>query len=269
MNFSAPKNNRETVNTNTRGVQFLNSESKLESSTLQFGFWNEMVSLKINPVLPEAQQTDSKKFDYDVTVSTALNLDKTLTLKKAIEEELIPAFNEGRDAFKGVPVSGTSVVGVGVKVVDEVPETYFAIFKNLDAETFKPSESLSYNFRTSYTIDDYNPETGDYKLVKGLPGELQLFARLLGAAVDALSNANAHAHRNVNRFSNDRQQKLLNDIASKVGVEVQGGYSNRGGYNKPRDVFGGGSDQSSNASNELEAETTKLTNVSDLNEFMN
>lgn len=273
MNFASKSNTREQAQVNTRGLSFFNNESTLESSTMQLGYWNEMVSLRINPALPEDKQTETNKFDYEVSLSTALTLDKTITLKKAIDEDILPAFNEKREISKGVPVGGNSVISVGIKLVDDKPEAFLAIYKSLDSDTKKPGDMLTYNFRTVYTVDDYNPETGEYTLTQGVPGELNVFTRALGAAVEALTNAMAHSMRNVNRYANEQQKTLMNEIASKVGVEVRQPYNNRGNFsNNRRDVFGsGGGSQSNNNSasaNELDAPTSKMSNIDAMEEFM-
>lgn len=274
MNFSGKSNTREQTQVNTRGLSFFNNESTLESSTMQLGYWNEMVSLRINPALPEDKQTETNKFDYEVSISTALTLDKTITLKKAIDEEILPAFAEKREISKGVPVGGNSVISVGVKVVDDKSEAFLAIYKSLDSDTKKPGDMLVYNFRTVYTVDDYNPETGEYTLTQGVPGELNVFTRALGAAVEALTNAVAHSMRNVNRYANEQQKTLMNEIATKVGVEVRQPYNNRGNFNNNRrDVFGsgGGAAQSNNnpsAASELDAPTSKMANLDAMDEFM-
>lgn len=275
MNFTAKTNTREQAQVNTRGLSFFNNESALESSTMQLGYWNEMVSLRINPALPEDKQTETNKFDYDVNISTALTLDKAITLKKAVDEDILPAFNEKREVSKGVPVGGNSVISVGVKVVDDKPEAFLAIYKSLDGDTKKPGDMLVYNFRTVYTVDDYNPETGEYTLTQGVPGELNVFTRALGAAVEALTNAVAHSMRNVNRYANEQQKTMLTEIATKVGVEVRQPYSNnRGNFgNNRRDVFGGGgsnsqSNTNSSSASELDAPTSKMANIDAMDEFM-
>lgn len=52
MKFNNNSNNnaRDAVNVNTRGIQLSNSEGFMPS-TMVFGFWNSMISIKIHPAL--------------------------------------------------------------------------------------------------------------------------------------------------------------------------------------------------------------------------
>jgi hypothetical protein len=276
MNFSNQKNNaREAVNVNTRGINFMNSEGFMPS-TLQFGFWNEMISIRMHPALEKSQQTESKKFNYEEVVSTALTLEKATTLLNKIENDILPKYSEGKDKFNGVPVGGNSLIGVGIKALDdENSVAYLAIFKELDEGTKKPEVAMYYEFKSGYTVDDYDPETGKFDVTQNIPGELMLFAHSLRAAIAALTNANAHATRAVDRWFRDRLMNTLNEVAGKVGVQVNTGKSwgNGGGGNyRSKDVFGSSNSNSNNTSSDLSAGTDasieKLENINSIEQFM-
>ncbi|NNV04736.1 hypothetical protein, partial [Brevibacillus sp. MCWH] len=146
-------NSKDVVNVNTRGIQFMNSEGNFPS-TLQIGYWNDMISLKINPALDKSQQTETKKFDYEKLISTAITLEKATILAEAVEKYVLPSFDEKKEIFKGVPVGGDSLVGVGIKVINGEPVSYFGIFKSLDEKTKKPESFMIYEFKAGYSVDN-------------------------------------------------------------------------------------------------------------------
>lgn len=275
MKFNNNSNNnaRDAVNVNTRGIQLSNSEGFMPS-TMVFGFWNSMISIKIHPALEKSQQSDSRRFNYDEVVATTLTLEKTAILLNKIETEILPVYGT-QSVFKGVSVGGDSLAGVGLRMnADGTSSTaYFGIFKSLDENTKKPETVMYYEFKSAYTIDDYDPETGDFKMTQNVPGELLLFTSALRAAVSALTNANAHATRTVDKWFRDRLMNTMEEIGSKVGVapKSKGNWGNNGGGFKSKNVFGndgGGQSQASELDNPANAAVSQLSNIDDINQFM-
>lgn len=272
MNFSNTKSNqRDAVNTNTRGTQFMNREG-FQPSTLLFGYWNELISLKMHPALEQSAQTDGKVFNYEVVVNTAITLEKAAVLVDRIEKDIIPAYQEGKETFRGVPVGGDSLIGVGVKKVNDDYAAYFGIFKSLDETTKKPETAIFYEFKTTYTVDNYNHETGDFSVTQGIPSELMVFLGLLKAAQVGLSNATAHATRNVDRYFRDKLTNQLEEIGGKLGIAPkQKSWGGNSYGNRNKDVFsskaaaGGNSSDMGGGSN---AEVGSLKNLDDIEDFM-
>lgn len=224
-------NNRESVNVNTRAIQFMNRNG-FYPSTLLLGYWNDMLSLKIHPALEESQQTDNKTFNYNDVIPTAVTVEKAIVLVDRIEKDVYPAIEQKKEIFRGVPIGEDSLIGVGVRLINDEPAAYFAIFKALDESTKKPEVAAFYHFRTGYTVDNYDPKSGQFDVTQGVQGELMRFVEALKAANIGLSNATAHATRTVDRYFRERMSKQLDEIGSKLGVapSKQGSsFSNRGG----------------------------------------
>jgi hypothetical protein len=276
MKFNNSNNNsRDAVNVNTRGPQFMNADGFFPS-TMLFGYWNEMISIKMHPALEKSQQTDSKRFNYEEVVSTAITLEKATTLADKIENDVLPAFKEGNEVFRGIPVGGDSLIGVGTKNHNDKMVSFVAIFKALDETTKKPEVAIYYEFKAGYTVDDYNPESGQFNVTQNVPGELTLFLHALRSAVNGLVNANAHATRAVDKWFRDRITNTLDEIGSKVGVEARskGNFGGGGGNYKSRDIFGGGGNSApkNNAAADLDggdASFSKLSNINEIDQFMN
>lgn len=262
------QNNREQNNVNTRGIQFMNKDG-FDPSTMIFGYWNELVSIKIHPALEKSKQTESKVFDYEKVVSTALTLEKVTLLLKGIEKKILPAIEKGENETIGVPVGSDSlfVVSTGKKTTGSI-RPYIAIYKSLDEKTKKPEMSIAYEFNKSYTVDDYDPDTGEYSTTKDINAEFDLFIELLKASRTALSNAFAHASRNVDRFYKDKVYNTLEEIASKLGVSSSG--SGKGSYGKRRDIFADDGDvNSSNNSSGATMNVESLSNIDEIDNFLN
>lgn len=276
MNFNNSGNNqRDTqTNVNTRGPQFMNREGFVPS-TLIVGFWNEMVSLKIHPALPKEKQTDNKVFDYEQVIMTSITLEKISVLIDRIEKDIVPHLeNPSKSIFRGVPIGGDSLIGVGVRVeegdTNTVAKAYLAIFKNLDPSTKKPESGIFYEFKRSYTVDDYDPKTGEFSTTHDIQGELLTFLEILKAARTAMSNATSHSMRTVDKYYKDRILNTLNEVASKLGVSTGGG--NYGSYrNNKQDVFSSGGGNKGASKDDLpdfDAPIAPLENINDIDSFM-
>jgi hypothetical protein len=273
MKFNSSNNNsRDAVNVNTRGMQFSNSEGFCPS-TLLFGYWNELISIKIHPALEKSQQTDSKRFNYEEVVNTAITLEKASTLLKKIEEDILPHYNEGINTFKGIPVGGDSLIGVGLRSDENTKTSYLAIFKALDEETKKPEIAIYYEFKSGYVVNDYDPATGKFTVEQNIPSELMLFAAALRAAINGLTHADAHSSRAVDKWFRDRLMKEIEEIGTKLGVapKTKGNWGNGGGNYKSKDIFAGGGNSNSSDAGDLDggdASIDKLSNIDDINQFM-
>lgn len=204
MDFSQNRNNQQRTSVNTRGLQFSNTASK-NPSTLQFGYWDDFISLKMNPPLAENMRSETKFFDYNSVVTTALTAAKAQTIADKIPTVIYPALAEKKSAFVGVPVGGgKSLFGVGVHAEGDTAFAYAGIYKSLDENTKKPESFITYEFQAAYVVRDFNPETGEFDLETDIPAELTLFHSMLLASIQALSKANAHASRHVDKAWRDR-----------------------------------------------------------------
>lgn len=271
MAFNNGNNNRERANTNTQALTLRNMEGS-SPSALAIGFWNSLLSLRIHPPLEKSKITENNFFDWDQGISTALTIEKIVTMSGQIDEYILPALGTvGKTEFKGVNVGDNSIVGIGVRWNDDGPSVYIAIYKGLDENSKKPESGLTYTFRTSFSVDHYSPESGDLELSK-VQGEFRLFAQLLKVAVIGLSNATVHADRNVNKFYKDKVMGTLESVAGKVGATVGPSASGGGGYNRTGggnvfNSYSANTDAGRNLGNH-EASVSTLDNISDIDGFL-
>lgn len=257
-------NSKQKASTNTRGFQFTNSTPQaLAKSAMGFNYWNDMVSIQLNPALPEEKQTDFRRFDYDQSIMCSLTLDRCETLSVIIEKFVLPAVEKNEEVSYGIPVSNSSNSLFIIRTVkgpdgDVVPQV--GILKDLDAETKKPAQSLYYQFNNSQVVENYNEENGTFNMSQIIPEgmtELGMFGAMLHHAVLELSNASVHAMRNVQRSFHDQIREALN-----IGNNLGGGNRGGGGSN----IFNQGSTKNNQSSGG--ADETQISDPSALQGMM-
>lgn len=261
QNNSKDNNDR---NVNTRGITLYNKNG-FDPSALSIGFWNEsFLSLKINPALEKSQQTQTKVFDYEKTVSTALTVQLMQLMSHAIKTYIYPAIEAGEDKSVGLQVGGDSlvVVSTGKRMTGEI-RPCIGIHKGLDPQTKKPEMSIFYEFNKSQIIEDFNEENGAYNIISNINSELELFVNILDASIAALSKGNVHAMRSVMKFYNDKLMNTTLAIANKVGAPVPQTTSRYNASGNKVD-FATGNTSSYNS----HVDDGEIENIGDLSEMM-
>lgn len=273
MTYNTTQNNRNdnTISMNTRGYQFMNRDG-FDPSTLSFGYWNEMISIRLNPALEPSKQTENRLFDYEKTVSTSLNLEKAMALFSKVTSDVLPAIKNDENKSVAVQVAGDTLIVIGTSNTmreDKARTQFLGIHKSINPDTKIPEISIFYEFKNIPIIEDYDEKTGKYKTSEKQyqPSEFELFMILMKSAIMALGNATVHADRNVNKYSTAKTNNIINGIAEKTGVETGGFYSNGNGYSRKQSV----SFSSSNAESHTETtqNVTDIDNIEDINSFLN
>lgn len=208
---------KDAVNVNTRGIQFYNKESE-EPSTLVLGFWNERLSLKIHPAKPNTKAETSTTYDYDNGLATALNDEKSYMLMKGIEDIIIPSLKDGVSKTVGVVVNNSSVIAVGSG--DDGKTPFISIYRELDPDTYKPKDSMTYYFRKSDFLKDYAATSGEFNITEMNDVELSLFVEFLKSYISGNSNATLHTVRFADKYFRDKIMNNFVDIGNKVGVDL-------------------------------------------------
>ena len=265
MSFDQQNNSKDNKNSvNTRGVQFFNRESFCPS-TLSVGFWNELISIKINPALPKDQQSEAKIYDYTKSVITTLSIDKASALIYEIENTILPALKEGEKLSISVPTSLDSLLTVGVGELKGVYMPYVAIHKGIQQNKI-PQMSIYYEFNPINLVEDYNENNGEFKVKTSNLSEFLAFTYILKASVFALTHANTHSHRFVGKWNNDKLNGMIEEISSKLGISSS--FINKSSYKGKVSILWetGTTQQDQQTYNNA---TESISNLDELNEFMN
>ena len=248
---------------NTRGIQFSNRYG-FDPSSIQFGFWNGFLSIKITPALEKSKQTETRVYDYEKTVSSALSVDKVAMLWKKIKDEIIPAIENNEEKSSGVVVGSNSliVISTGKDKTGNI-RPFIAIHKALNEDSKLPELSIYYEFNQVQSIDDYSPDRGSYK-TDMIHSELFAFVKILEATMLGFSNITAHVERHVGKAKTDKMFKLLESIAGKLGVDTA---PQKSGYSRSN-VFANNSNYNNSSSDVDDVELSQLSNIDDLSSYL-
>lgn len=261
MNYGTRQNNsKDKPSVNTRGYTFANRDG-FEPSVLNVGFWDEKMTITINPALEPAKQTTERFYDYEKSVKTSLTLEKVMAILYKITKEIIPAMENDEDKSIGVIVGndGMVAIGTGKKLTGSI-RPFIALYKGIDNSTKKAEMSIYYEFKTVDCIDNYDPNNGSFEMGSKVNSEFNLFIEILKATIIGMSNASVHAGRFVNKYVNDRLYDAVVSIGTKVGADVtpRGG-KGFSGFSSRQNPFA--TDSSS------ESDTTSVDDVAQLSNF--
>lgn len=148
MAFVNNKSNQNTrVNTTSKVIQLYNQNGN-DAGTLTLGFWNDFVSLKINPILEPSKRLNNQVYNYDLTASVVLKAESLKSLVMGIKEHVLPgtssvAVNAGQYMIK---------VGRTSEYEDMSGEFYLGLFE-VNAE-YVQTGGLFYTFEVGASTDD-------------------------------------------------------------------------------------------------------------------
>lgn len=268
-NFGTNQNNSKDnkASVNTRSFTFANRDG-FEPSAVNFGFWDDKITIAINPALEPSKQTTERFYDYEKTVKTSLTFEKSMALLYKLNKEIIPAMENGEDKTIGLAVGndGMIAVGTGKKITNEI-RPFIALFKGINPDTKQAELSIYYEFKRIESIDNYDPETGKYEMGSKTHAEFLVFIEFLKAAIVGMSNATTHATRTVNKYMNDRLYDAVVSIGEKVGANVtpRGGSSYRNGFNTNKPNWGG----TSSSMDTPMTDTIDLNSYDQMDEYLN
>jgi len=260
-------NSREAANVNTKGLSFFNKDGYDGGAAFLIGYWNGLISLRMHPALELSKQTETRKFDYEKVVSTALTPEKAFILATKIEKEILPAIEKDEAHSVGIPVGSDSllIVSTGKKLIGSIAP-YIAIHKSLDPKTKLPSMSMYYSFNSDISIDNYDETTGAFEMGPSLNAELMVFLNVLKTSIIGLGNSTVHASRCVDKYFKDKLNSDIGEIAGKLGITITGPQKNSYGRG---DIFSNGGRQENSSRTEPQTNVENLSNIDDIEKFLN
>lgn len=157
-------NSNDNKNVNTKIKTFY-----CELSTLQLSYWNDFISVKINPI-KSVTPDGLRQYDYERRANTALSAEKCIALKEKIDSVILPKISEVAKSGKldaAVNV-GLSVGKNGSAIFFEykndekgVPYVYLTLYTGIGQDNKAPSDGVySYKFSKVATIENYDPANG-------------------------------------------------------------------------------------------------------------
>lgn len=258
-------NGQQKKSVNTRGTSYYNS-NQATPCCLTVAYWDNMVKLSFARMLPQDQQTSSRRYDHENEVSSSMTRIKAETLYREYNNVIIPALEKAEDAAVSVTVAGVNQIQIATNVDTEgVPHPCIRLIKDI-GEDLKaiPSNILQYDFNTTEVVYGYNPENGTFTKREFIFSELELFMRDLNSAVEASSNAYVHTDRVVTKFMTDRTDSKLNQIGAKLGLELDSNPRYSTGRGGQGSIFDGVSNNTQSAGG-YEVPTNSVGSIEELN----
>lgn len=220
--------NQDRPTVTTRGQRVFNSNNN-NKSTFEWSFQGDMMKIILTPELPESEQTEKRRYDYDHSTITCITRAKCLSLYEECKKELLPLLEKGEPGFRSVPVADVNQFGIGIKPTDKGWTGYVKLIKNINPETLTSNEEISYEFRKGELIKNYDNKTGKFAERVETDDEFLLFLKDLNEFTKAASKAYVHAQRVVDKTYKDMISNDIRSIGKKVGAEMTTFGSSTGG----------------------------------------
>jgi len=242
-NNGRQNNNNQEQSTNTRGPQMYNRD-KERGSTLICGFWNTMQTIKICPILPQDKRSESKMYNYETFLTSALVPEKAYALMTGIKKHVLPALESGElESIRnvGVPVGEGFIQISNGHSLGYPLGLYITIFSKIDAENGRAEQWLSFEFTQSPYFLNYNHEDGDISKEAEYM-DFGIFMNYLAEGIKASSRAVAHSVRDQYKYVDNGRRNEIKQIMDKLGIESNNGYNNNRGNSggQSNGFFGGG-----------------------------
>lgn len=198
-----------------------NAEGTVDKTCISFTFWNN--SLKVT-IAPKKQSSDGQVFfDYENGTSIYLNHTKARILAEEMKKFLSDPVTYDNS---GVP-SGQGLITISRGTEFNSPSPLIIIRKV--AENGEIMSSFAYETKSDYYFavrgytekGDFEKDTQSYQNL-----EILQFITLLEEFYKASTCAVAYTVIDQMKYEHNRQRTVLNSIASKLGVDYNGGGNN-------------------------------------------
>ena len=222
----AYQNNQEQKATvTTRGYKTYNSNAT-KATAFEWSYQGDMLKLVITPELPENEQTEKRRYDYEHPWITCIARPKCVDLASEYENRLKPCLVERKDCFISVPVAEVNQFGIGIRFDDKGNAICYAkLIRNINPSDLVSKDEIIYEFRKGEVIVDYDNGTGRFGERVITNGEFELFIDDTRSFVKASSKAFNHANRVVDKTYKDMVVSDIRAIGKKVGAEMSTPYS--------------------------------------------
>lgn len=163
-------NNYNQKSVNTRIRTFYS-----DLSALQLSYWNENISVKINPIIPGGNADGIRQYDYNRKIMTAITTEKAIGLYKKIKKNIIPvleAIENGEQTSLEKPINAGVQIGQGTllfiqyKMIDDTPTLDLALFTNVVDGKTAPENVFRYRFNKVEIVTSLDEETMEMETSK-------------------------------------------------------------------------------------------------------
>lgn len=213
-------NNQEKQQTvNTRGYHTSNSAA-IKAAACEWSFQGEMLKIIITPELPEHEQTERRRYDYDHSWITCISRLKCMDLYNQMKLTVLPSMQAKENIFVSVPVAEVNQFGFGAFFDDKGCHGYLKLIRNINPTDLTSNDEIVYEFRKGEIIVNYDNKSGKFDDRQLNETEMLLFISDLDNFIRASSKAYNHANRVVDKTYKDMVVSNIRAVGTKVGAEL-------------------------------------------------
>ena len=193
-----------------------------DQSAFRIGAWNDQLSLRFTPAVPNDGQGGMRQYDQNRRANTSITLDKANILLTGIDKVIRPAIDEYvRTGVLTKPVSiavqmigkdKRSILAIEFKKDDfNEPNVFIVLYQNVTENwTSDDNSTYQYKFGKNSYITDYDNKTGNSTGEYIVVSEFESFCEFLKNEINLVA-FNNHASRYdgemFKRFGNGNYQR--------------------------------------------------------------
>jgi hypothetical protein len=202
-----------TTSINTDGLTLYGPDS-----ALRLDFYNHFISVKLFPIKPEDKRTPKSVYDYSRRISLSLAREDAMYLSWFLENDIIPKSLKGEPAEIGIVSAKANlfIISNGIKETGSLNPVIY-LHKGLN-EKLIPTESMTFRFRTTKVVLEYDPTTGSSKARDDNRIGLIILQKFFEAC-GPLSGAGIHAIKYIDRY------RRANAVNFMRAASLKGGYA--------------------------------------------
>lgn len=224
-NLTNSNNYTNQKSKNTRGIQLYNKVQGM-GSTIVLDFWDKYVSIKIHPMLPNADS--GKMYDYDHGCSIVLGLDSLVDIQFIMNEietsikemghypaETLGITTGKNDKFiqiGSLEAFGLQGEGLAIEITNNIVEG-------------KSENAMLYVMNKGAYFKNYNRKTGEYDSGNIYEKDFIIIKKFIDKAVEEFTMATAHVVGYDYRYKHSSLSDALIRIQQKFGIDTKGNIS--------------------------------------------
>lgn len=179
--------------------------------------------------LPTQGENGRNTYPQENRYSVVLPPERVAALCYLLDNDIVPAYNEGRDISRSIFTTRNNSSMLQISVEDG--EIYIYLHREINEDRI-PKETFRFHFNSFMVLTKYDPKTGDYD-VSSIQAMFYLFYQTIKMyTLDGCSGSTTHAYRHANRYNTDKIFRYLEAIATKLAVTIAspnyGNHSNSG-----------------------------------------
>jgi hypothetical protein len=215
-------NNKAKKNTvSTKGPVFRYRYGDTPSA-LTISYFDTMLSMTINPPLPEGKRTTEQFYDYDKDTKVYIGTSRAKALAKKCKKVITQYEETGTFVSQSIPhKDGLIQIIHGSEFTSDKNSTNIVIvfYEGLDDDK-RGGTMVAHEFPSEMSILGYKNETGKYSGKEYVCAEFEQFADALDNFSQDMGMTMMHATKEESKYVTTTQMKMLGAACAKLGIDI-------------------------------------------------